>query len=168
MTPDPAPLAPPPPTAIRLKRHGCYTGREDVVGGTPGDCTTTMTWKEAVTDGTEIRVYGVTGCLSATESAIERTGGGSCLIEGTAVPASMRVLIAKAPAADGGVSWTRPALAGVIPVETGGRAFDAIGVDRLGDDVFSAIVVAAYNSTGHSKFIIADAGTWCYGPGCGP
>jgi hypothetical protein len=160
-TPRPTLAAPPPPTAVRIKREGCYTG-PDPGGVLPGTCTTTITWMKITTTGTEIRVYGVTECLSTTELA----GDGSCLVLNTAVPASVRKLIARAPASKGTVSWTGPAWLDNVDADTGGPAYRAFGVDRHGDDLYFAIVVAAYNEVGHSKFIIADAGTWCYDTGC--
>lgn len=123
----------------------------------------TLTWSKVAAKGTEMRVYGVTGCLSAKE----RSGAGACLVLHTAVPASTRQLIARAPASAGTISWTRPAWLDVIDADTGGPAYWVIGVDRHGDNIYFAIVVAAYNDVGHSKFIIADAGTWCYDTGCG-
>ena len=159
--PRPTPAAPPPPTAVRITREGCYTG-PDPGGVLPGTCTTTVTWKKVATKGTEIRVYGVTGCLSLKE----RAGDGSCLLLHTAVPPSVRQLIARAPASKGTVSWTGPAWLDNVQVDTGGPPYRAFGVDRRGDDLYFAIVVAAYNEVGHSKFIIADAGTWCYDTGC--
>jgi hypothetical protein len=159
--PRPTPAAPPPPTAVRITRHGCYTG-PDPDGIPPGKCTTTLSWKKVLTKGTEIHVYGVTGCLSLKESA----GDGSCLVLHTAVPPSVRKLIARAPASKGTLSWTGPAWLDVIQVDISGPRYQAIGVDRHGDDIYFAIVVTASNDVGHSKFIIADAGTWCYDTGC--
>jgi hypothetical protein len=78
----------------------------------------------------------------------------------------VRKLIARAPASDGKVSWTGPAWLDVISTDTGGPRYQAIGVDRHGDDIYFAIVVTASNEEGNSKFIIADAGTWCYDTGC--
>ena len=162
-TPAPTPAGPPsPPTSVAMTRHGCYTG--PMPDGIPsgGECITTITWKEAATSGTEIWVYGVTVCLSATPDA----GSGTCLVVDTSVPADVRKLIAKVPASDGTVSWTGPPWQDVIESNTGSAAFTAIGVDHHDDDTYFAIVVAAYNDAGHSKFIIADAGTWCYDTGC--
>jgi len=159
----PTPVGPPsPPTSVAVTRRGCYTG--PMPDGIPSgeECITTITWKEAVTSGTEIRVYGVTVCLSATPDP----GSGSCLVADTSVPADVRKLIAKVPASDGTVSWTGPAWQDVIDSDTGGAAFTAIGVDHRDDDIYFAIVVAAYNNAGTSKFVIADAGTWCYDTGC--
>ena len=98
-TSRPTPAAPPLPTAVRIKRVGCYTG-PDPGGVLPGTCTTTVTWKKVATKGTEIRVYGVTECLSMTE----RAGSGSCLVLHTALPASTRKLIARVTASKGTVS----------------------------------------------------------------
>jgi len=157
----PKPVAPPLPTGVRITRHGCYTG-PDPDGVPPGDCTTTITWKKIATEGTEIEVYGVTGCLSAGE----RAGDGSCLVVDTAVPPDARILITRAPASTGTISWTGPAWRDVISADTGGPAYRTIGVDRHGDDIYFAIVLTASNQVGHSKFVIADAGTWCYDTGC--
>ena len=159
--PTARPTAPPPPKAVKIARHGCYTGR-DPDGIPSGVCTMTITWNEGATVGTEIRVYGVRGCLSAGDAA----GSGPCLVADTHLPAGSLALIAKAPASDGKVSWTRPAWQDLGTADTGGPAFSTYGVDGKGDDIYHAIVVAAYNSAGHSKFIIADSGTWCYDTGC--
>lgn len=97
---------------------------------------------------------------------MERAGDGSCLVLDTPVPPSVRKLIAQAQASDGMVSWTGPAWLDVTQRDTGGPTYQAIGVDRHGDDIFFAIVVRASNEVGNSKFIIADAGTWCYDTGC--
>src|SRR6476646_7306865 len=123
----PTPVGPPsPPTSIAVARHGCYTG--PMPDGIPSgvECTTTITWKEVATSGTEIRLYGVTTCLSATQDA----GSGSCLVADTSVPVDVRKLIAKVPASDGTVSWTGPPWQDVIESNTGGPAFTAIGVDH--------------------------------------
>ncbi|HET9083214.1 MAG TPA: hypothetical protein VFN41_02335, partial [Candidatus Limnocylindrales bacterium] len=157
----PIPAVPPPPQGVRIAREGCYSGPTPD-GVPPGKCTVTLTWNKVATKRTEMRVYGITGCLSMREQA----GDGSCLVLHTAVPAATRQLIARAPASKGTISWTRPAWLDVLQSDTGGPYYRAIGVDRRGDDVYFAIVVAAYNETGHSKFIIADAGTWCYDTGC--
>ena len=160
-TPRPKPAAPPLPTAVRITRKGCSTG--PVPDGTPsGTCTTTITWKKVATEGTVIEMYGVTRCLSAGD----RAGDGSCLVVGTVVPADTRKLIARAPVSKGTVSWTGPAWLDVIQSATDGPRNQAIGVDRHGDDIYFAIVVTASNEVGHSKLVIADAGTWCYDTGC--
>jgi len=161
MTPRPKPESPPPPKNVRIARQGCYTG-PDPDGVPSGKCTTTITWEKTTTAGTHIEVYGVIGCLSAGD----RAGEGSCLVRDTAVPPASRKLIARVPASDGTVSWTGPAWRDLVDADTGGPDYRAIGVDRHGDDLFFAIVVTASNEAGHSRFIIADAGTWCYDTGC--
>jgi hypothetical protein len=160
-TPRATPLAPPPPpTGVRIRRQGCYWGSDST--GVTGTCITTITWKKAIAKGTEIRVYGVTGCLSLTE----RPGDGSCLVKHTSVPVSARRLIAKAPASEGKIVWKGPAWRALIfQSETDGPTYQ-YAVDSNGVETYFAIVVAAYNSAGNSKFVIADAGTWCYQTGC--
>lgn len=139
-TPGPSTLAPPPPTAVEMTMSGGVSA-----GGT-GSVTTTVTWTEAVTKGTEIRVHGVTACFAPPE-------GGPCLVEHTALPSSVRDLIARAPASDGKVSWTWPAWEDI------GEAVMAHGATY-----YEAIVVAAYNPAGHSKFIIVVTAERC--PDC--
>lgn len=124
-----------------------------------GVCTQTVIWKEAAPEGTEIRVYGITRCLLAREHA----GSGSCVGRHTPVPGSVRKLIARAPASEGSVSWTRPAWLDNVR-STGGQT--TYGVDRDGDAVYYAIEVAAYNAAGHSALALVDAGTWCSATGC--
>lgn len=139
-TPGPTSFVPPAPTAVRITMKG---------GGSTGGAasiTTTVTWKEAVTKGTEIRVYGVTACFAPPT-------GGPCLVEQTPLPSSVRNLIARAPAAQGKVSWTWPEWGDV-----GGA------VMAHGSTDYESIVVAAYNAAGHSKFIIVATGELC--PGC--
>jgi hypothetical protein len=160
-TPRPKPATPPIPTGVRITRQGCYTG--PVPDGVPsGSCTTTLTWTKVPAEGTRIEIYGVTKCLSRTE----RAGDGSCLVEGTAVPPDTRKLIAQAPASKGTVSWTGPAWLDVIDADTGAPRSQAIGVERHGYDIYFAIIVASSNEAGRSKFVIADAGGWCYDTGC--
>ena len=113
--PRPTPAVPPPPTGVRIERHGCSTGPYPD-GTLPGKCTVTVTWTKVMTKGTEIRVYGVTGCLSMSDEGLD----GSCLVLHTPLPPSMRKLIARAPASKGAISWTRPAWQDVIVADTGG------------------------------------------------
>jgi hypothetical protein len=108
--------------------------------------TVTIRWKELAPKGTEIRVYGVTKCFAPPE-------GGPCLVEHTPLPASVRELIARAPASKGRVSWTWPNWEDV-----GGA------VMAHGSTYYEAVVIAAYNANGHSKFIIVESGQWC--PDC--
>ncbi len=112
------------------------------------DMTTTVTWKEAAPKGVTIRIYGVTACLPP-----KGQDPAPCLVKGTPLPASIRKLIASAPAARGRVSWTWPNWENI-----GGA------VMAHGDTTYESIVVAAYNLDGtHSKFIIATTGEYCSG-----
>ena len=90
---------PPPPTAVKISFK---TSDPDNVGY-DAVMTTTISWKEARTAGTEIRVYGVTACLPP-----EGQDPAPCLVVNTPLPASVRELITKAPAANGKVSWSWP------------------------------------------------------------
>ena len=162
-TAKPTPLATPPaPVAVKIKRQGCFTGPSPD-GVLTGQCVTTVKWNAPLTKGTEIRVYGITECLPAGMDDGTLVAG-SCLIRHQALWPQILKLIAKAPASNGRVSWTGPAWQD--NVQTNEPQFRAYGVDRHDDDIYFAIVLAAYNAAGHSKFIIADAGTWCYKAGC--
>ena len=147
----------PSPTGVKITRKGCYTGPvgSDVSLGT---CTTTIRWKQPLAKGTEIRIYGVTTCLSANQVA----DGGSCLNKHTSVPVAERRLIVRAPASRGKATWTGPAsLDNVVEVDSGGARYRAFGVARQGDHLYFAIMLAAYDAAGHSEFAIVDAGNWC-------
>ena len=150
--PKPTPLAatpvpsagqavPPPPTAVKISFK---TSDPDNVGY-DAVMTTTISWKEAQMAGTEIRVYGVTACLPP-----EGQDPAPCLVVNTPLPASVRELITKAPAANGKVSWSWPNWEDV-----GGAVADR------GDTYYYAFVIAAYNSAGHSKFVIVRSGEYC-------
>ena len=112
----------------------------------------TVTWAGPRSKGTEIRVYGVTACIAMPPSPGEGADG-PCLVEHTPLPESVRKLIAKAPASTGKISWTW-------------RNWENIGSSvAMSPDgtAYEAIVIAAYNAAGHSKFIIVDPGYWCGG-----
>jgi hypothetical protein len=132
---------PPAPTAVKISFK---TSDPDGVGY-DAVMTTTITWKQAQPAGTEIKVYGVTACLPPAGQ-----DPAPCLVENTPLPASVRELIAKAPAADGTVTWSWPNWENV-----GGA------VASHGDTYYHAFVIAAYNATGHSKFIIVRSGEYC-------
>ena len=97
----------------------------------------------------EIRVYGVTECIARPAKPSPDTSG-PCLVEHTRLPASVRKLLATAPASDGVASWT---WTGTFDCEIG-MAFDPRG------PAYHAIVLAAYNTAGHSIFAIAAPGGW--------
>lgn len=145
----------------------CDTGGEGV-------CETsgmkhTVRWKAPRTTGIEIRVYAVTECLSDDSSGAVIDGW--CLRESTAneisgavdpsisvpfdhsaPPSSMLVLLAKAPASNGKVTWESP--------------WDLLGYDEgdasyPGPEVYS-IVVAAFDKAGRfSGLAIADSTHLC-------
>jgi hypothetical protein len=141
-TPKPTPLAPPPPPdSAKLSQR---PGAKDKYG-TPA-VVSTVTWDETYAPGTTIRVYGVTECLATANYQ-------PCLKTHTALPSKVRRFIAAAPAADGRVRWTWPGwedIGGAVAADAHGR-------------FYYAIVVAAYNKAGHSKFIIVDTSTSCDG-----
>jgi hypothetical protein len=141
-TPPPTGVVPAAPTGVRMT----VTQRDLIEEGYYANLTTTIAWKTPLAAGTEIRVYGVTKCFAPPS-------GGSCLVEHTALPSNVRDLIASAPAAKGKVSWTWPNWEDV-----GGA------VMAHGDTTYQAIVIAAYDSAGHSKFVIVKSGQWC--PDC--
>lgn len=111
-----------------------------------GDSIFRVSWEAPRTKGVEIRAYGVTTCFA--EDVTGRRIDGRCLREHIALPSSVRVLLAKAAASKGKVTWRMdPGSAGLAQT-------------RDGVPVHS-IVLAAYNADGeHSIFAIADAGDW--------
>jgi hypothetical protein len=147
-TPKPTPLpVPPKPTGVKLEEE-----IEAICGDDPremcaiGDSTYTLSWKAPRTKGVEIRVYGVTTCFGADSSGTMIDG--HCLREHTALPSSVRVLLAKAPASKGKVTWRMSPGAGFA------ETLDGVPVHSL--------VVATYNAEGgHSTFAVADAGDYC-------
>ena len=142
-TPKPVP-APPKPTGVRFDTKAVERSR-----GRYADITQTVTWRSPRSEGVVIRVYGVTECIAQPENPAPGTGG-PCLVIGTPLPASVRTLLGKAPASDGKVSWS-------WTEETGcdvGLLYDPDG------PAYHAIVLAAYNASGHSIFAIAEPGGW--------
>lgn len=110
--------------------------------------THTVRWTAPLDDGVEIRVYGVTECLSEPTDPSPGTSG-PCLVEHTRLPSSVMALAASAPAAAGEISWLAP-----IYYECAGPPVGRDGLD------YQAIVIAAYNAAGHSIFAIAEPGSW--------
>ena len=143
-SPNPTPVpVPPKPTGVSFD--------EKRVGDAPSttEITQTVTWGAPGSEGVEIRVYGVTECLAKPANPSPDTHG-PCLVGHTPVPASVRTLVAKAPASDGAVSWT---WTGTFDCEDG-LAYDPRG------PAYHAVVLAAYSASGHSIFAIAEAGGW--------
>ena len=107
-------------------------------------------WGAPQSEGVEIRVYGVTECLAEPADPSPGTSG-PCLVVHTPLPGSVRTLLATAPASDGEVSWT---WTGTFDCEGPGPAYDP------GGPAYHAVVLAAYNASGHSIFAIAEPGSW--------
>jgi hypothetical protein len=152
-TPRPTPKAtaatvPAKPTGVTFK-----TDVVEIPGPTGADeityqVTHTVRWKAPHTAGVEIRVYGVTECLSEPGNPSPGTSG-PCLVEQTQLPASVMALATSAPATAGEISWIAP-----FYYECAGPPVGPDGLD------YHAIVIAAYNAAGHSIFAIADPGEW--------
>lgn len=140
-TPDPGP---PKPTGLNFDTQVRVSDDETVA-----ELTQTVTWRTPRTEGIEIRVYGVTKCLAEPRDPPADTSG-PCLVEHTALPASVLTLLATASASDGVVSWT-------WTEETGcniGLEYDPDGIP------YYAVVLAAYSASRHSIFAIAEPGGW--------
>lgn len=113
-----------------------------------------VTWKAPRSEGLEIRVWGVTECLSEPEDPQAGTSG-PCLVRHTALPESVRTLISTVPASAGKVTWTWHTLGECNPQDLIWRARPAPD-----GQTFYAIVLAAYNRSGHSVFAIAQSAIW--------
>jgi hypothetical protein len=158
--PTPKPTAKPTPVPVPPRPTGARFHEDYKCLGL--DCprtriTQTALWRAPRTKGVEIQVFGVTECLSMP--AHRKPGAeGPCLVEHTALPASARRLLATAPATAGWVSWSWKQGDGC----GGPSSFNS----RPGGPAYYAIVIAAYNVSGHSIFAIADPGHW-YEPEAG-
>ncbi|MFL5644968.1 MAG: hypothetical protein ACJ769_05740 [Chloroflexota bacterium] len=113
------------------------------------DITQSVTWRTPRDEGVEMRVYGVTKCISKPTLASPGTSG-PCLVVGTQLPAGVRTLLGKAPASSGGVSWSWSEESGCDI----GLAHDPETPQ------YHAVVVAAYEGSAHSIFAIAEPGEW--------
>jgi hypothetical protein len=134
-------VAPAPPAGAKVT----YTGSDRHNTGYDTDMTIKVSWNEASPKGVTIRVFGVTACLPRSNK-----DHSACLVKGTPLPDGIRKLLAKAPASKGSVSWTWPNW------EDAGGA-----VMTHGSTQYWALVVAAYNPAGHSRFVILDTGEFC-------
>ena len=142
-TATPTPLAvPPPPSGATFKISYPSDTKNKM----------TVTWKGPRAEGTEIRVYGVTTCIAMPPSP-EEAEEGPCLVEHTPLPESVRKLLATTPSSSGKVSWTWPNWENI-------GSSVAMSPDGT---YYEAIVIAAYDNGGHSKFIIVEPGYWCGG-----
>jgi hypothetical protein len=146
LSPTPTPtLAPPKPTGATFHEDA------DCLDANCGRArlTQTVIWRTPRTEGIEIRVYGVMKCLAEPKDPLAGTSG-PCLVEHTALPSSVRTLLATVPASDGVASWT-------WTEETGCN----IGLENDPDaPPYYAVVLAAYSASRHSIFTIAEPGAW--------
>ena len=156
----PQPTAEPTPVTVPPKPTGVTFDEEtrSIDDGQFGEVTQTVTWGAPRSEGVEIRVYGVTECIAEPADPAPGTNG-PCLVVHTPLPASVRRLLATAPASDGGVSWTWTEEGGCDPSPFK-SAPDGPG--------YRAVVLAAYSAAGNSIFAIAEPGGWwraAEGPG---
>lgn len=114
------------------------------------EVTQTISWGTPRSAEVEIKVYGVTECIARPKDPAPNTEG-PCLVTGTPLPESVRTLLATAPASQGAVDWT---WTGTFDCDDPDPAYDPEG------PAYYAIVLAAYNSSGHSIFAIAAPGRW--------
>lgn len=142
--PTPVPV-PPKPTGVTFDEETRSIG-----DGQFGEVTQTVTWGAPRSEGVEIRVYGVTECTAEPADPAPGTSG-PCLVVHTPLPASVRRLLATAPASDGAVSWTWTEEGGCDPSPFR-SAPDGPG--------YHAVVLAAYSAAGNSIFAIAEPGGW--------
>jgi hypothetical protein len=153
-SPNPAPtpgLSPnPTPVPVPPKPSGVSFGETREGDDPPStEITQTVRWAAPGSEGVEIRVYGVTECIAKPAKPSPDTHG-PCLVERTPLPASVRKLLATAPASEGVASWT---WTGTFDCEVG-LAYDPRG------PAYHAVVLAAYSTSGHSIFAIAEPGAW--------
>src|SRR4051794_39172916 len=150
--PTPRPTPHPTPTPTPLAVPGPPSGATFTITPSGTKNKMTVTWKAPRGAGTEIQVFGVTECMAMPPDVDPGVWQeGPCLVEDAPLPASVRKLIAKAPASSGKVTWTWP------------RWDDIESPLALIYDgtIYEALVIAAYSSAGQSKFIIVDRGYWC-------
>ena len=148
--PTPRPSPAPTPVPIPPKPTGVSFDERRVGDDPPTiQITHTVRWEAPANEGVEIRVYGVTECVAKPTDTSPGTHG-PCLVEHTPLPPSVRALLATAPAADGVASWT---WTGTFDCEVG-LAYDPRG------PAYHAVALAAYSTSGHSTFAIAEAGGW--------
>lgn len=149
-TPKPKPTStpvpvPPKPTGVTFDEE-----TRSIDDGQFAEVTQTVTWGAPRSEGVEIRVYGVTECIAEPADPAPGTDG-PCLVVQTPLPASVRRLLATAPASDGAVSWTWTEEGGCDP-----SPFRS----APNGPTYHAVVLAAYGPSGHSTFAVAEPGGW--------
>lgn len=147
-TPDPTAVpVPPKPTGVTFDEQV-----KELSGGRL-EHTYTVTWRAPTTTGLQVKVYGVTECLSMPTSPPEAAEG-PCLVEHTTLPSSTLERLATAPASDGTAGWTWIE----EPPEGCDYYTKAIGPDGTR---YMSLVLAAYNGSRESVMAIAEPGSWC-------
>jgi hypothetical protein len=144
----PAAQVPAKPTGVTFTTDSVELPKPTGTAEVTYQVTHTVRWEAPRTDGVEIRVYGVTECLSAPSDPPPGTAG-PCLVEHTLLPSSVMKLAAKVQAGAGEFSWIAP-----FYHDCAGPPVGPDGLD------YAATVIAAYNDAGHSVFAIADPGQW--------
>jgi hypothetical protein len=148
--PTPGPIPDPTPVPVPPKPSGVsFDERREGDDPPSTEITQTVRWAAPRSAGVEIRVYGVTECIAKPAKPSPDTHG-PCLVEHTPLPASVRKLLATAPASEGVASWT---WTGTFDCEIG-LAYDPRG------PAYHAVVLAAYSTSDHSIFAIAEPGMW--------
>jgi hypothetical protein len=146
-TPKPTPVpVPPKPTGVTFDQQ--VRQSDD---GQIATVTQTVRWGAPQSEGVEIRVYGVTECIAEPADPPPGTSG-PCLVVHTPLPASVRTLLATAPASDGVVSWTW--------MEAGHECGEPLVFHDPDGPAYYAVVLAAYGASDHSIFAIAEPGGW--------
>jgi len=150
---DPQPTLEPTPDAVPPKPTGVTFDQQLSVSDDGQVLTVTqmVTWEAPRGEGVEIRVYGVTDCI-AQPADPPPSSSGPCLVVHTPLPASVRTLLATAPAPDGVVIWTWTQ----YPPECD-TPLVFYDPERPG---YRAVVLAAYGPSDHSIFAIAAPGGW--------
>ena len=146
-TPEPTPKPSPKSTTVPVPPKPSGLGY-DPPSELEGGGLVRLTWQAPRTRGVEIRVYGVTRCLPAR---------GACLQEHTALPDDIRVLLTKAPASKGRVTWYQ-SWGDWVPIEDDPDWACTTAYLSENGTPFNSVVVAAYSTSGHSKFAIVDPG----------
>ena len=156
-TPSPSPAATPSPTAspsptvvpIPEKPTGVTFKVVRQVPTNDGYREThRVTWMTPRSAGIEMRVWGVTACLSEPKHP-KPGAAGPCLVPHTALPASVLEPITKAPASAGKVTWTWGTL---DYCDTGDYLWKAD--PSPGGEMYFAVVMATYTASNHSVFAI--------------
>jgi len=123
-----------------------YRVHHTPAGNSPGSDTYTISWTGPRAPGVEIRVSGLTKCLSTVMDQ-------PCIQRHMTIPQGTLKQIERAPSSKGSISWTWP---------TSEVSGDWVGMDE--SNTYYAFLVGAYNAAGQSRLVIAKSANAC--PGC--